>query len=227
MTAKRKRCFRPRLEALEGRWLPSTVTNLMDAGPGSLRQAILDTPAGDTVDFDPSLSGTITLTTGGLTVDKDLTIDGPGAGVITVSGNNAWRVLDIAASASVELSGLTIANGKSPVGGGIFNSGALDLTGCTFSGNSASGSPTVISGGGICNTGMLTVNGCTLTGNSAVSGGSGNRSGNGGGIYNIGTLIVSGSTLTGNSASGTAVSSGSGSGGAIYSTGMLTLDGCT
>jgi hypothetical protein len=43
--------FRPRLERLEDRCLPSTVTNLNDAGPGSLRQAILDTPGGGTVNF--------------------------------------------------------------------------------------------------------------------------------------------------------------------------------
>ncbi|SRR5579883_3221638 len=41
----------PRVEVLKGRWVPGTVTNLNDAGAGSLRQAILDTPAGGTVDF--------------------------------------------------------------------------------------------------------------------------------------------------------------------------------
>ena len=61
-TAPRPFVHRPRLEMLEGRCLPSTVTNLNDAGAGSLRQAILDTPAGGTVDFQPGLSGTITLT---------------------------------------------------------------------------------------------------------------------------------------------------------------------
>jgi hypothetical protein len=29
--------FRPSIEMLEGRCVPTTVTNLMDAGPGSLR----------------------------------------------------------------------------------------------------------------------------------------------------------------------------------------------
>jgi hypothetical protein len=47
---------RPRLEALEGRWLPSTflVRNANDAGAGSLRQAILDanaTPGTNEIDF--------------------------------------------------------------------------------------------------------------------------------------------------------------------------------
>jgi hypothetical protein len=48
--------YRPRLESLEGRWLPSTflVTSTDDAGAGSLRQAILDanaTPGTNEIDF--------------------------------------------------------------------------------------------------------------------------------------------------------------------------------
>src|SRR6516225_8501060 len=87
-----RRRSRPRVETLEGRCLPSTVTNLLDAGPGSLRDAIATTPAGGTVDFQPGLTGTITLTSGELAINEDLTITGPGADVITVSGNNASRV---------------------------------------------------------------------------------------------------------------------------------------
>src|SRR5262249_22828004 len=83
------------LEWLEGRCVPTTVTNLNDGGMGSLRQAILDTPAGGTVDFEPGLSGTITLTSGELAVDKSLDIEGPGANLLTVSGNNASRVFDV------------------------------------------------------------------------------------------------------------------------------------
>jgi len=75
---RRLRC-QPRLELLEGRCLPSTVTNLNDAGAGSLRQAIIDTPSGGTVDFQDGLTGTITLPSGELLINKDLTIAGPGA----------------------------------------------------------------------------------------------------------------------------------------------------
>src|SRR5262245_59608038 len=92
------------LEALEGRLVPTTVTNLNDAGAGSLRQAILDTDSGGAVDFQPGLSGTITLTTGELAIGKDLTLAGPGASVLTVSGNHASRVFDIAASFMVDIS---------------------------------------------------------------------------------------------------------------------------
>jgi len=74
-----------------------TVTNTDDSGAGSLRQAILDAAAGDTVDFN--LSGcpcTITLTSGELIIDKSLTIQGPGASQLTVSGGNGSRVFNAA-----------------------------------------------------------------------------------------------------------------------------------
>src|SRR5262245_6909968 len=90
--------FLPRLEVLEGRCVPSTVTNLNDAGPGSLRDAIALTPPGGTVDFQPGLTGTIVLRTGELAVAKDLTIAGPAAAVLTVSGNYASRVFNIGAA---------------------------------------------------------------------------------------------------------------------------------
>src|SRR5262249_58555579 len=155
------------IEDLEGRCVPATVTALADAGAGSLQQAILDPPAGGTVDFQPGLSGTITLTSGELAVTKDLAVAGPGPDVITVSGNHASRVFDIAARVSVALSGLTIADGFSldSFGGGIQNNGALTVTGSTFTGNRAN------FGGGIQNSGTLTVTGSTLSGNAAAGGG--------------------------------------------------------
>src|SRR5579872_863401 len=83
---------RPRLEALEDRTLPSTflVTNLGDSGTGSLRAAVAaaDSTSGAVIDFAPSLHGTITLTSGQLNLSRNVTIDGPGANKLTVSGNN-------------------------------------------------------------------------------------------------------------------------------------------
>jgi hypothetical protein len=114
VTQKHRLC----LEPLEARCLPSTVTNLSDHDPGSLRDAIASTLSGGTVDFQPGLAGTITLTTGELAIAKDLIIAGPGVGVITVSGHNGyWRVFNI--TATVNISGLTIANGSEIDGGGI------------------------------------------------------------------------------------------------------------
>src|SRR5262249_60735714 len=123
----------PHLEVLEGRCLPSTVTNLTDHDPGSLRDAIATTPSGGTVDFQAGLSGTITLTTGELAITKNLTIAGPGADVITVSGNTASRVFDIGATFTVDISGLTIADGSvtGANGGGILNAGPRSPTPAT------------------------------------------------------------------------------------------------
>jgi predicted outer membrane repeat protein len=215
--ARRLARYRPCLDVLEGRCVPSTVTNLNDAGPGSLRDAIAVTPAGGTVDFQAGLTGTILLTTGELALAKDLTIAGPGADVITVSGNHASRVFNIAAF-TVDISGLTIADGATNAdGGGILNAGTLTVTNSTLSGNSASGA-----GGGILNSAgaALTITNSILSGNSAsggLGGGairndgsavtitnstlSGNSAGNGGGIRTeVGTLTVTSSTFSGNSA---------------------------
>ena len=64
-----------------------TVMNNHDSGPGSLRAAIAAAASGDTIQFANSLKGqTITLTTGELDITTSLNIDGPGAGLLTVSG---------------------------------------------------------------------------------------------------------------------------------------------
>jgi hypothetical protein len=143
---RRPAYYRPHVETLEVRCVPSTVTNLLDAGPGTLRQAILDTPPGGTVDFQADLSGTITLTSGELSIAKDLTIAGPGANVITVSGNGASRVFDITGAFAVAITGLTIGDGQvvgvNAAGGGINNAGMLTITACLFMDNAANATGT-------------------------------------------------------------------------------------
>jgi hypothetical protein len=190
------------------------VTNLADAGAGSLRQAIVDTPAGGTVDFQPGLSGTITLATGELAIAKDLTVAGPGADVLTVSGNDASRVFSIAASFTVTLSGLSISRGLIPVneyGGGVLNSGTLTIADSIIRDNTAPAEGVASGGGGIYNSGTLTINNSTLTGNSAPG-----STGLGGGIHSRGMLTVNDSTLSGNSAGGNG-------GGGIYSGGAMVI----
>jgi hypothetical protein len=108
-----RRPFRPRLEALEARTVPSSflVSNLNDGGSGSLRQAVLDAnahPGADTIRFAPGLSGTIHLTGGELDVTDDVSIQGPGPSTLTVSGSGLSRVFGVLGT-SAQVTGLTIA----------------------------------------------------------------------------------------------------------------------
>lgn len=165
-----------------------TVTNLNDSGPGSLRQAIADAASGDTITFAAGLTGTITLTSGQLTIDRDLTIQGPGANALTVSGNNAGRVFQVNAG-TVSISGLTIANGHvtGGAGGAIGNSGTLTLSNSTLSGNQAD------HGGGIRNNAGLTMTNSTLSSNTASYGGGILNHWNDG-LITLGNTIVAGNT---------------------------------
>ncbi|HYN20154.1 MAG TPA: choice-of-anchor Q domain-containing protein [Thermoanaerobaculia bacterium] len=153
------------------------VSNLDDAGPGSLRQAILDanTAAGaDVITFQAGLTGTIGLTTGQLYILDSVDIQGPGAAVLTVSGNDSSRVFYLYRSDAlldVTISGLTIADGSHYLGGGIYDAGEnLLLEEVTLTGNTA------VFGGGLAaaSTGdpfNLTVRDSGLTGNEAIYGG--------------------------------------------------------
>src|SRR5438105_14441940 len=97
----------------------------------ALRQVISDnnaTPGSNTIIFSNVVTGTITLTNGSLTISKNLTLIGPGANVLAVSGNHASRVFLVTNATTVGISGLTISNGSvtnttfpNNSGGGIFN----------------------------------------------------------------------------------------------------------
>jgi hypothetical protein len=201
---------RPRLEALEDRWLPSTltVTNTADSGPGSLRYEIAAAKSKDTIVFAPSLDGqSITLTSGELDITKNLTIQGPGAGQMTISGGGSSRVFEVAGKTTVTLSGLTISNGAAAGGGGgiyIDSGGTLTISNSTLIKNTATTG--AFGGGGIYNSGTLTLNNSTLSSNTAAF--------DGGAIDNVGTLTISGCTLSGNSAN-SPVGAGVYGGGAI------------
>ncbi|MDF1596898.1 MAG: family 16 glycosylhydrolase [Acidimicrobiia bacterium] len=118
---------------------PRLVTNLNDAGPGSLRQAIADVVAGGNVVFDPSLAGgTITLSSGPLVIGKAVSIDGSGAAGIVVSGGGADRVLIVGPGGVGNIGHLTLADGYGwQLAGCVLNNGSLTLdhatvTGCTM-----------------------------------------------------------------------------------------------
>ncbi len=222
-----------------------TVSNANDSGDGSLRKAIQDanaTAGDDTITFATpffSTPRTITLTSGELAINSSLTINGPGANLLTIAGNNASRVFNLGSGFTASLSGMTITGGNAFDGGGIRNFGTLTVTNSTVSGNTAtgfgaggggifnfgtltvtnliiSGNTTNDSGGGISNGGTLTVTNSTVSGNTAALGG--------GGILNIGgsTLTVTNSTISGNTANGEG-----GRGGGIENFGNLTVTNST
>src|SRR5207253_2727371 len=70
-----------------------TVTNTNDSGAGSLRNAIATAAGTDVIVFQ-GVTGTIRLLTP-LSIDKNLTITGPGFDKLTVSGGNVIQVLAI------------------------------------------------------------------------------------------------------------------------------------
>ncbi|MEQ9671217.1 DUF4114 domain-containing protein [Coleofasciculus sp. G2-EDA-02] len=88
-----------------------TVTSAADSGAGSLRAAIAQAQPGDRIKFASSLANkTITLTSGQLVVDKDLTIDGSQTPGLTISGNNAHRIFDIKRDAGYNSTEFTLRN---------------------------------------------------------------------------------------------------------------------
>jgi len=212
------------------------VTNTHDRGTGSLRDAIAMAPDGGTITFGPSVIGSITLTSP-LDIEKNLTIRGPVAGVLTVSGNHVDRVFLIGQTRpdiSVTLSGLVIADGhvelllpREEVGGAGILSGARTLTiaDCVIAGNSVSvAEQGQGEGGGIYynGTGTLTIAGSAVVGNSM----SGGLEGFGGGIYYAGsdTLNVVDSVVSGNSVSSVGGGGGGSDGGGIINVGNGTVN---
>ena len=181
----------------------------------SLREAITFADVGATITF--SVTGTITLTQGQLTIEKNLTITGPGASSLTVSGNNSSREFLID-RASVAISGLTVTGGQPPLdpgsvvhGGGIYvMEGTLALDLAVVKGNRAH------YGGGISAdwNSTVTITRSTISGNTAVpidDEEGWNFLGEGGGVSNINsTVTIEASTVTGNQAR---------NGGGIHSTG--------
>lgn len=147
------------------------VTTNADAGPGSLRQAILDACPGSVITFDPSLNGqTITLASTLPTINKNLTITGPGANLLTISGNDVVQLFRVTGADPVMISGLIMADGKdaSTGGGALHNTGRLTLANCTFKNNNTT-SP---HGGGavyVLSFNLTTIiEGCTFLNNSSI-----------------------------------------------------------
>jgi predicted outer membrane repeat protein len=218
----RPRGFRLCLEALEDRSVPSTlnVTSSADTGAvGTLRWAVGVANGSTTRDtIDILTTQPILLTQGELLLSAraGMNIEAT-AGTATISGGGLSRVFET--HGYVNLNGLTITGGKAAGwGGAVLDEGALTVSNCTLSGNSASWAGGAIAVGmGNGNGATLTVSFCTFSDNSAGEYGgaicdyAGTMAGD--------TLRIAGSTFSGNSASW--------AGGAIYCATRLLVSGCT
>ena len=227
----------------------------------TLREAINAANAdsgAETITFAPALTSggpaTIKLLTALPNLSTDMTIQGPGANLLTVMRSDVgviprFRVFTITAG-TVGISGLTISNGATASGsgagpgtdgGGLSNAGTLSLSAVTITGNSAGSGGNNGGGaggaggfgGGIFNNGTLAINNSTINANNAGTGGDGvvgGAGGSGGGIYHTGagTLTITNSTISGNQTGvGGSPAGAGGSGGGIASAGTLTLTSST
>jgi uncharacterized repeat protein (TIGR01451 family) len=205
------------------------VTNNADSGSGSLRQAVIDACPGSTISFAVGLASPISLTSGAILINENLTIVGPGASVLSVSGGGNDRVFQIgsgfASTVVVGISGLTITDGSaydSAGGNGIYNLGTLNLANSVVSGNVEK---YAVNGGAIANgcngcvSATLNLTNSTISNNGGIDGGaiynslssalntvnvvsstiSGNTANFGGAVSNYGSLTVTSSTISGNS----------------------------
>ncbi|GAB2817303.1 hypothetical protein GCM10027276_18130 [Comamonas piscis] len=171
----------------------------------TLRDAVLQANllgGAPVIQFDPGVFSaaapqTIRLTYGQISLAKSMTIQGPGADVLTISGSGSSRVLQIEAAAQpVRVASLTLAQGSSNGGGAVLShsTGLVQLQNLVLTGNAATrsgysgGNDTLAqpgSGGAVYSngTGALEIEGSTFDSNSAAQ--------QGGGL-----LLASGSTAT-------------------------------
>ena len=195
-----------------------SVTNCNDSGAGSLRAEVAAAPSGHVITFASSVTSCspILLTSGPITLTKNVTITGPGASALAISGDGLVQVFSVSSAVNNStITGLTIENGNAGPGA----NGANDNVSVTASNGTADADPggNGGNGGGIANSGTLTLKNDTVTANTSGPGGNGGsgmisvsgssetvvsgdggNGGNGGGIYNTGTLTLTNGTIAGN-----------------------------
>lgn len=179
------------LECLEDRALLATIT-VGAATETALRNAVntanTNSDASNVIDLT-GLTGTITLTTGELRLTKSVTINGPGAGSLAISGGNNSRLFWIGntgAASTYSINGLTLRDGNGVGGRDNRFGGAISFTEPVFEGNDS-----------------LSITASVLTNNTADIGGAISAAGSG-------TLNINDTTITQNSATSTAATRGGG-----------------
>lgn len=148
------------LSVLNARAATLTVTNTADSGAGTLRDQVAAASPGDTINF--SVTGAIMLTNS-IIITQNLTIAGPGAGSLAVSGlgqdlQNTFSIFQIS-NGIVAISGLTLSDGNAThlgtnqFGGAVYmTGGAVTMTSNAFLNNftpNGSGGAIYVSGGSL------------------------------------------------------------------------------
>jgi hypothetical protein len=201
------------------------VTNQANNGPGTLRTLLPTARNGDVITF--AVTGLITnLVYSGLVISNNLSIVGPGPGILTIMCTNWYRGFMVNSGVTSSISGLTFYH----CGTGIDNFGSLTVSNCVFTNNYAGNSGVTllngqagaagIGGGALYNSGVLTTVNCQFLNNGAgyggygipippyglygansyTTGGNGGSGGSGGAVYDIGTASFLNCTFGGNTA---------------------------
>lgn len=189
------------------------VTNLNASGAGSLAQAVIDAnanPDADEITFQSGLSGTINLA-GQLNITESVTITGPGADALTVSGGNSSRVFYLFNKTNdldVSISGLTAANGRGQIGAAVIDWGEnMTLDSVKITGSVATETASGFNGGGgvyiAYESADVVIRNAVISGNTSAK--------NGGGIYLYnGSLVLEDSVVSDNQATSFANAKGGG-----------------
>src|SRR5579884_1128602 len=149
-----------------------TVTSSADDGDGSLRQMLNDATCA-TINFSLTYPAVITATSAPFVVRRDISIQGPGAANLAVSGGGIMTALtlgsaDASTTITVSIDGLTIQDGRGAAAGILGQGADLTVTNSVIRGNYGD-----VYAGAIFVDGMLTLDHTTVTDNHATSGAGG------------------------------------------------------
>ena len=203
------------------------VTNSNDAGPGSLRQALLDAasnPGADTIAVQAGL-GTITLQS---PIDWNSTdlVSIQGNGIVIDAGGHSAALADNSGGGvgfndfTITGVGVTGTTGDSaPI---VSEGGVINVSKCTITGNTVDTREVEsdAAGGVLSEGGNVTIDACTITNNTVISGGDAA----GGALSEGGPLVVTGSTVSGNQVTN---SDGDGGGGLLSEGGDVRIASTT
>jgi hypothetical protein len=209
------------------------VQNCDDAGTGSLRDTVATATNGAVVDLTSLTCGTIALTSGAIVIPGSvagLTLNGPGADTLSISGGDASRVIEQQGTGMLTLSGLTLTHGLGADNGGcVLANGSVTLSNVTVVACAAGAAAVAnTNGGGVFALGNAVLS-HTVFANNTVDG---NARVRGGAIAVGGSFSSTNDSFTGNRASSHDVGGGTSlqniaEGGAIHALGDTDLTDST